>query len=57
MDLYDFGSEYAETYTEKCACGREIEVSTQRDRGPEYYTSVYIRCTCGLSVSFSLPVN
>ena len=57
MDIYDFGSEYAQTYTETCSCQREIEVSTQRDNNPEYYTEMFVRCTCGKSVAFSLPVN
>jgi cytochrome c1 len=57
-DMYDFDGEFAQTYTEKCpACGTETEVSTQRDGNPEYYTGVYVRCTCGDSVAFNLPVN
>jgi hypothetical protein len=57
-DLYDFGSEYAQTYTAVCPrCAAEVEVSAQRDEDPEYYTEVHVRCPCGGSVSFSLPVN
>ncbi len=55
--LYDFGSEYAQTYKKKCKCGREIEVSTQKDSYSEYYTEVQVRCECGKSVVFKLPVN
>ena len=56
---YDFGGEYAQTYIEKCVCGKETEVSTQKDhRSAEYYTDVYVKCSsCGKSVKFELPVN
>lgn len=57
MKLYDFGSDVAQTYYENCECGRKIEVSTQKDDGPEYYTEIFIRCNCGRSVRFELPVN
>ena len=57
-DIYEFGSEYAQTYKAKCnRCGKEIEVSTQKDGNPEYYTDVFVRCSCGGSAHFSLPVN
>ncbi len=58
-DLNDFGSDYAQTYAKTCEnCGETIEVSTQKEgSGPEYYTDVYVRCSCGHSVHFSLPVN
>lgn len=55
--MYDFGGEFAQVYKKKCSCGREIEVSTQQDNDPEYYTDVFVRCVCGGSVAFSLPVN
>jgi hypothetical protein len=57
MDMYDFGSEYAQTYKEICECGRIVELSTQTDNCPEYYTDVYVKCECGKSVHFELPVN
>ena len=53
----DFGGKWAQTYTEKCECGNVIEVSTQPDRHPEYYTEVFVKCPCGKSVGFYLPVN
>ncbi len=54
----DFGGEDACTYASKCkGCGRIVEVSTQKDDGAEYITHVFVRCTCGLSVGFDLPVN
>jgi len=56
-DMYDFGGEFAQTYAQTCECGEIIEVSTQRDRGPEYYATVYVKCACGKSVLFELPVN
>jgi hypothetical protein len=57
-ELYDFGSECAQTYIETCSgCGEDIQVSTQEDRCPEYTTEVYVRCRCGTSVRFELPVN
>lgn len=54
----DFGGKYAQTYKEKCkACGHIHVISTQRDNEPEYYTTVFVKCFCGESVLFSLPVN
>ena len=55
--MYDFGDEFAQTYTETCECGKTIEVSTQKDKYPEYRTEIYVMCSCGRSVSFLLPVN
>ena len=57
MDLYEFGNEFAQTYEKICECGRKIEVSTQKDEDPEYYTEIHVRCACGKSVEFDLPVN
>ena len=52
------GDEDACTYTGECECGRVIEVSTQDGIDvSEYVTTVYVRCTCGKSVRFELPVN
>ena len=56
-DIHDFGSGYSQTYEKKCECGRKVEVSTQKDDSPEYYTSVFVKCMCGKSVGFELPVN
>ena len=56
-ELYGFGGEYAQTYKNKCVCGEIIEVSTQKDEDPEYKTDIYVRCQCGRSVHFELPVN
>lgn len=55
--MYDFGGEFSQIHIGKCVCGRVIEVSTQEDRGPEYYTDIFVRCVCGKSVGFELPVN
>ncbi len=55
--MYEFGDQSAQTYSQKCECGRVIEVSTQKDENPEYYTDVHVKCACGKSVYFSLPVN
>jgi hypothetical protein len=56
--MYDFGGGCDQTYSERCSdCGRIHEVSTQRDQNPEYYTDIFVRCTCGGSVEFNLPVN
>ena len=57
MEHYDFGGEFAQTYKAECECGNQIEVSTQKDESPEYYTDVFVKCACGKSVKFSLPVN
>jgi len=59
-DIYDFGSKYAQVYKQKCKCGEEIEVSAQKDEYfhcPEYYTEIYVKCSCGESVKFVIPVN
>jgi len=62
-DMNDFGGvggcgqPTAQTYTAACECGTIIEVSTQQDDSPEYYTTVFVRCQCGKSVGFRLPVN
>ena len=56
-EIYEFGSEYAQTFEEKCSCGKVILVSTQKDRCPEYYTDIFVKCECGKSVKFELPVN
>jgi hypothetical protein len=55
--LYDFGRECAQTYESRCECGNVIQVSTQQDGNPEYYTEIYVKCGCGKSVPFMLPVN
>ena len=55
--IYDFGGEYAQTYIEDCDCGKKIEVSSQTDDSPEYYTTIYVKCSCGESVLFRIPVN
>ena len=56
--VYDFGSKYAQTYTEVCpGCGKQFQVSAQRDQSPEYITDVFVKCDCGESVQFNLPVN
>ncbi len=56
--MYDFGSEMAKTYTEECQCGKKIDTSTQDGlEWSEYETEVYVRCECGGSVRFLVPVN
>ena len=55
--MYDFDCEFSQVYKNKCECGKVIEVSTQKDENPEYYTDVFVRCDCGKSVAFILPVN
>ena len=58
MNMYDFGGKFNQIYTEKCPeCGNKISVSTQKDECPEYYTTIYVMCNCGVSVKFVLPVN
>lgn len=58
IDMHDFGGMFAETYTEYCSCGKKTEVSTQDNKQhAEYATDVYVKCDCGKSVRFSLPVN
>ena len=56
-EMYDFDGEYSQQYENACKCGNLIQVSTQIDDRPEYYTEIYVKCSCGKSVGFSLPVN
>lgn len=60
-DGLDFGNAGAQTYNKECECGNLIEVSTQKDDerpcSPEYYTYVFVKCSCGKSVKFNLPVG
>ncbi len=57
--MYDFREDIAQTYIETCkGCGRVVEVSIQQDHGSnEYDAEIYVRCLCGGSVRFLLPVN
>ena len=45
-------------YRKKCGCGYEQIVTTQDDRGPEYYSTVGVPCPqCKGLIIFKLPVN
>ena len=55
--MYDFGGEFSQAYKGKCECGKEFQVSTQQDSDPEYHTEIFIRCDCGKSVGFCLPIK
>ena len=58
MDIFDFGGDVAQTYTETCkGCNTDTQVSTQQDRCSEYATLIYVKCRCGESVRFNLPVG
>jgi hypothetical protein len=58
IEYGDFMGEFSQTYSEKCKkCGKIILVSTQKDKSPEYYTDIFIKCDCGESIKFILPVN
>lgn len=57
IDIHDFGGWFAQTYQEKCVCGNITEVSSQNDDNTEYQISVFVKCQCGESVEFLLPVN
>ena len=56
-DMYDFGCEFSQVYKKVCACSKEITISSQKDCHPEYYTDIFVKCDCGRSIPFSLPVN
>lgn len=57
-DFYDFDKEESQTYSGKCnKCGHITLVSTQKDRCPEYYSDIFVKCDCGGSIKFKLPVN
>lgn len=54
----DFDGKQSQVYKERCKwCGRLHKISTRRDNHPEYYTDIYLKCKCGESVHFKLPVN
>lgn len=45
-------------YSQTClVCEMECVVLTQKDSFPEYYTNVYVQCSCGEYLHFELPVN
>lgn len=44
-------------YENKCVCGKKIEVKSQEDDEPEYYTNIEVKCVCGKFIEFSIPVN
>lgn len=50
--------ETRQKYEQKCDnCDHALTVRTQQDNYPEYYTDVYIQCSCDHWVKFTLPVN
>ena len=53
----DFNGAFSQTYQESCKCGQIITLSSQEDDRPEYYHTVFVKCKCGNSVKFCLPVN
>ena len=58
LETCDFGGFWSHIYKQQCAnCHIIHEVSTQPDDSPEYYTDIYIKCRCGNSVKFTIPVN
>lgn len=57
IEMYDFGGEFSQVYKNKCKCGKTHKVSTQQDSNPEYYIDIFVKCDCGDSVVFTLPVN
>jgi len=49
---------YGHPYKARCKnCGKEHTLFTQEDNKPEYYTEVFVECSCGNRVLFQLPVN
>lgn len=56
--MHDFGGSFNQIYTEECkGCGYLVKVSAQKDKHPEYKTDIFVKCRCGESVPFRLPVN
>lgn len=53
--MFDFGSPYAETYTEFCKCGRKTQVSGEPNDGAVILIELYVKCECGASIEFKLP--
>ena len=57
-EMYGFDGEWAQTYTKECECGQIIEISTQINSNPEYYTDIFVKCPkCGSPIKFILPMN
>lgn len=55
--MYDFGRPDAQTYTEACKkCGKTHAISSQKEGGC-CLLELFIRCDCGASVKFELPVD
>ena len=42
VDIYDFGGEGSQVYSEQCKCGNVIDISTQKDEGSEYTIYIYV---------------
>lgn len=58
LEFYELSKDNMQTYEDPCdKCGKKIEVYTQKDDRPEYYTAVYVKCDCGGIARFVLPVN
>lgn len=54
----DIAEGYRYEYMKPCpCCTMECKILTKRDDFPEYYTGVYVQCTCGEYIEFELPVN
>ena len=53
---YDFGGKYAQSYESTCECGRKIIISSYNDEVIEYYHDVFVKCICGKSIYFKLPI-
>lgn len=57
MKPEDIDEMWRYAYIEKCDCGKDIVVFTQRCNYPEYDTIIYVKCDCEEYVEFILPVN
>ena len=44
-------------YKSMCSCGNVIEVESESDHEPDYYTEIKVKCTCGEFVIFELPAH
>lgn len=57
MKLSEISRGYQYEYSSNCECGNEMVILTQQSGFQEYDTDIYVKCTCGEYIHFSLPVN
>lgn len=58
MELEEIREGYRSEYQKECdICTMATTVYTQKFNDPEYETYIYVQCSCGNILEFTLPVN